>query len=379
MHLSHSINGRVIRDLGLEDNSQKYSLDFNQPERAQQKFDPAAPWFDIPPHAWTSEDTTETLVKKFFWTDPTDDEKIKTQLLDKVVQPIFNSSFGRPPKSSAYCGILKGPPGTRKTSLVNSLSAALKWPMISVPASVILAHGWDQMEARAQVVFRRLGYLNRCVVFFDEFEEFFREREDNTERVSRSESGAGNGNVSDVASRLEAGARNGVAKPAPDNRTIAAFITSAMLPRLQDLHDSRHCVVLLATNNADKLDEAVRRAGRFDFQVMIGHPSFLRAASYAKTPGRTGEELGKIWVDNKKAITKAVTSALKLVKKEREAEAKKERTGFKDEMPFKAVENALLRVAGAVAPGVDGSNLISIAKAALLGGSVMECPKLEDL
>jgi SpoVK/Ycf46/Vps4 family AAA+-type ATPase len=97
------------------------------------------------------------------------------------------------------------------------------WPKIDVPASLIFAKGFDHMEAQANHVFDRLNHLRRCVIFFDEFEEFF---------VSRvPEHGL---ETSDHSYKM---------------RTIAAF-TSAMLPRLQQLHDQQRCII---TKAADQL------------------------------------------------------------------------------------------------------------------------------
>src|ERR1700732_2906628 len=101
-----------------------------------------------------------------------------------------------------------------------------------VPASVFFDQGFDMMEARASEVFRKLNYLTCCVIFFDEFEEFFKDR------------GAGSQTSRKVAQDV-------------DSRTIAAFTTSAMLPRLQDLHDRRRCVIFLATNHLGKIDPAI--------------------------------------------------------------------------------------------------------------------------
>ncbi len=124
------------------------------------------------------------------------------------------------------------------------------------------------MEARASEVFRQLNYLTGCVIFFDEFEEFFRDRRNlikfSTEGVD-----------------LESG--EGPDSPIHD-RTIAAFTTSAMLPRLQDLHDEARCLIFLATNHVEKIDPAIRRFGRFDFMVWVRHPTLERILDFLDHP-----------------------------------------------------------------------------------------------
>src|ERR1700732_4402434 len=61
-----------------------------------------------------------------------------------------------------------------------------------------------------------------------------------------------------------------------------------MLPRLQDLHDRRRCVIFLATHHLGKIDPAIIRPGRFDYSVFVDHPKvkrFTNDDSYFKNPG----------------------------------------------------------------------------------------------
>ena len=122
------------------------------------------------------------------------------------------------------------------------------------------------MEARANEVFQRLNYLSGCVIFFDEFEEFFRDRRN---LIKSSTEGVD----------LESG--EGPDSPIHD-RTIAAFTTSAMLPRLQDLHNEARCLIFLATNHLEKIDPAIMRPGRFDFMEWVNHPTAERISEYLK-------------------------------------------------------------------------------------------------
>jgi len=127
---------------------------------------------------------------------------------------VFQNSLERP-KFDCCSFILPGVPGTRKTSLVDALSKVIRWPLVTVPASVFFDRGFDLIESRANEIFRRLNYLCNCVIFFDEFEEFFRERFPEK------------GDVPDA--KL-------IRRSPIHDRTIAAFLTASMLPRLQDLH-----------------------------------------------------------------------------------------------------------------------------------------------
>jgi len=188
---------------------------------------------------------------------------------------------------------MPGSPGTRKTSLVKQVSEVLRWPMVSVPASSIFEDGFDRMEARANRVFGLLNHLRGCVIFFDEFEEFFlaRGEDDRTglrtladEQTSRSEHaskaeapGDSDGSRDETSKVRDSGSSNMYM-----SRTIAAFTTSAMLPRLQDLHDQGRCLIFLATNYPNKLDSAIKRVGRFDFTITVEHPPIARLMEYLR-------------------------------------------------------------------------------------------------
>jgi hypothetical protein len=255
--LNDHLNRRVIESLGLQSVAERYLIDetlrsYNERWRASEES--TEPWPDLPPTAWSDSVTLRELSHQIWnqWTDPEVRETLSKRLAQHVLAPIFDSPQNRPGDYTAV--ILDGPPGTRKTTLVKALSQILRWPYVPVPASTIFERGFDNMEARASEVFRRLNFLTQCVIFFDEFEEFFRKREDKDDKGKRS------------------------ASPAPQDRTIAAFTTSAMLPRIQALHDEKRSLIFLATNHPEKLDSAIMREGRFDLKATINHPTIKRFA-----------------------------------------------------------------------------------------------------
>ena len=120
--------------------------------------------------------------------------------------------------------------------------------MLVLSPPSFLWHGLEGLEARAAEIFNDLSRLCRVVILFDECEEFFKKRP--KESVI-------------------------------ENRTIGAFITSGMLPRLQALRDSKWTIFILATNTErDELDEAVTRLGRFDFVTKMPLPSLQAQLRY---------------------------------------------------------------------------------------------------
>ncbi len=181
-------------------------------------------------------------------TDPTDENELSNAIQARLLDPIKNDFVHRPRESSSL--ILYGKPGTGKTSLVKSLAKALKWPMITISPPNFLRHGFEGFEATAAAVFDDLMHLRRAIVLFDECEDFFRKRSKDQKIESR---------------------------------TLGAFITSGMLPRLQDLRDNNWVIFVLATNSVLKdLDPAVIRPGRFDFSFEVPFPGSEAAIRFAK-------------------------------------------------------------------------------------------------
>lgn len=171
--------------------------------------------------------------------DPTDSGALAAALKNEFVVPISRDAFFRPQKAAL---ILYGLPGTRKTSLIRRLAEALEWPMLTIsPPDFLRTNGLEGFEGSAAEVFEDLIRLRRVVVLFDECEDFFKKRPRDQE---------------------------------VESRTIGAFITAGMLPRLQALRDKRRVVFVLATNSQlIDLDDAVTRMGRFDWAHEMRHPA----------------------------------------------------------------------------------------------------------
>jgi hypothetical protein len=139
--------------------------------------------------------------------------------------------------------VLHGPPGTGKTTLVESLAKTCDVPLVEVTPSDIVIGGAEKMEARARAVFEALSLLTRAVILFDEFDPVILKR-----------------------------------NPEEKNPSVFSFLTPGMLPKLKTLHEQaekRSVAYVLVTNLIAKLDEAAIREGRFDLRIGIYPPDVL--------------------------------------------------------------------------------------------------------
>jgi hypothetical protein len=141
--------------------------------------------------------------------------------------------------------ILFGPPGTTKTTIVKAMAQGLEWSLVTLSPGTFIRDGLENVERRAIEVFAHLRDLVRVVVLFDECDELFRAR----------------GAAGDVGTSGNEAIRS-----------ISAFVTASMLPKLQDLRDNGQVFFVIATNYFDQIDPAAKRIGRIDRVVGVSWP-----------------------------------------------------------------------------------------------------------
>ena len=138
--------------------------------------------------------------------------------------------------------LLFGPSGTTKTTVVKAMAQGLGWPLVTLSPGAFIRDGLEHVEKRAISVFKLLEHLAEVVVLFDECDELFRSREHSSKNDN------------------------------DQMRSISAFMTASMLPKLQDLRDRERIIFVIATNYFDQIDSAVKRVGRIDHIVGVGWP-----------------------------------------------------------------------------------------------------------
>lgn len=139
--------------------------------------------------------------------------------------------------------ILFGPPGTGKTTYGRALATKLKLDYLELTPGDFFSGGEDSILITINDIFEHLLHLRDTVVFIDEIDDLVKDR---TAMVKDDKT------TSDQPY---------------DPRTL--FVNS-LLPRFQELHDKGNIILLMATNNMERVDEAISRMGRVDLVIPVG-------------------------------------------------------------------------------------------------------------
>ena len=158
------------------------------------------------------------------------------QLREMVELPLrYPELFQRlgvdPPKGV----LLHGPPGTGKTRLARAVANESDAQFFLINGPEIMGSAYGESEGRLRQVFEEATKAAPSIVFIDEIDSIAPKR----------------GQVSGDA----------------EKRLVAQLLT------LMDGLESRaNVVVIAATNRPDAIDEALRRPGRFDREIIVGVP-----------------------------------------------------------------------------------------------------------
>jgi transitional endoplasmic reticulum ATPase len=158
------------------------------------------------------------------------------QLREMVELPLrYPELFTRlgvdPPKGV----LLHGPPGTGKTRLARAVANESEASFFTINGPEIMGSGYGESEKALREVFEEAAKSSPAIVFIDEIDSIAPKR-------------------SQVHGEAE-------------KRLVAQLLTL-----MDGLHASSNIVVIAATNRPDAIDEALRRPGRFDREIVIGVP-----------------------------------------------------------------------------------------------------------
>lgn len=158
------------------------------------------------------------------------------QLREMVELPLrYPELFTRlgvdPPKGV----LLHGPPGTGKTRLAQAVANESDAEFFTINGPEIMGSGYGESEKKLREVFEEATRVAPSIIFIDEIDSIAPKR---TQTPGEAE-----------------------------KRLVAQLLTL-----MDGLEARSNLVVIAATNRPDAMDEALRRPGRFDREIVIGVP-----------------------------------------------------------------------------------------------------------
>src|SRR4051812_37766621 len=158
------------------------------------------------------------------------------QLREMVELPLrYPEIFERlgvdPPKGV----LLYGPPGTGKTRLARAVANESDANFFSIAGPEIMGSAYGESERRLREIFEEAGQAAPSIIFIDEIDSIAPKR--------------------------------GQVQGETEKRLVAQ-----LLSLLDGLEPRQNLVVIAATNRPEAIDEALRRPGRFDREIVIGVP-----------------------------------------------------------------------------------------------------------
>ena len=195
--------------------------------------------------------------------------------------PLSQSGYLAEIGARAVKGVLfTGPPGTGKTMLARVIASQADASFYEISGPEIFSKWYGQSEELLRRIFESAANEEKAIVFFDEIDSVAAQRDDQSHEASK--------------------------------RVVAQLLTL-----MDGFSSSEGIVVIAATNRPQDLDVALRRPGRFDWEIEFPYPGtsdrtdilvktarevqtcgplpFKEVA--AKTGGWSAAELVQIWTE----------------------------------------------------------------------------------
>ena len=138
--------------------------------------------------------------------------------------------------------LLRGPPGCGKTHLAKAIAGELNVSYFQVSAPELVGGVSGESELRVRTLFESASNYAPAIIFIDEIDAIAPKRGDSSGGKSM------------------------------EKRIVAQLLTSMDSIQPKNTRNQSAVMVLGATNRPDAMDPALRRAGRFDREIVLGAP-----------------------------------------------------------------------------------------------------------
>ena len=145
--------------------------------------------------------------------------------------------------------LFTGDPGTGKTMLARIIASQSRAVFFEISGPEIFSKWYGQSEELLRRIFERAGQEEKAIIFFDEIDSVASQRDDHSHEASK--------------------------------RVVAQLLTL-----MDGFTTDKNVVVIAATNRPQDLDHALRRPGRFDWEIEFPFPNEMDRLDILKKTAR---------------------------------------------------------------------------------------------
>ena len=157
---------------------------------------------------------------------------IRERILLPIIKPEYFSAYGiSPPRGVLLCG----PPGCGKTMIARALSEEIDANFVEINCSEVFNAFYGESEKVIREKFEKAKAKTPAIILIDEIDAI-------------------------ASSRTET------------RHNIERRVVTTLLTEMDGLKSGGNVIVIATTNMANTIDSALRRPGRFDYEIHIGIP-----------------------------------------------------------------------------------------------------------